>query len=98
MTASIDRTPTEVVQGAAIVAWFEQYQELADLMAEQAEDTEGDPTLDDAVREQLEVCVEMAAQVIPLLGRDVLAKLKGTPTAQPTALASDGTEYVKPPF
>lgn len=95
MTAVI---PTEAAVTGALMVWFEQYGELGDLMAEQAEDTEGDPTLDDAVRDQLENCVDLAAQVIALLGKHILDNAKGSPIDPATALADDGSEYVKPPF
>lgn len=85
---------------AALMGWFTEYGELSDLLAEEQED-DSDPTIGDAVRGQLENCVEMAAAVIAVLGKYVLATASADPAdpADPaTVRASDGAEYVKPPF
>lgn len=82
---------------AALMGWFTEYGELNDLLAEEQEQ-DGDPTIGDAVRDQLENCVEMAAAVIAVLGKYVLASASADPTDPATVRALDGAEYVKPPF
>jgi len=82
---------------AALMGWFNEYGELGDLLAEEQED-DSDPTIQDAVRGQLENCVEMAAAVIAVLGKHVLATASADPTDPATVRALDGAEYVKPPF
>jgi len=82
---------------AALMGWFAEYGELNDLLAEEQED-DTDPTIQDAVRGQLENCVEMAAAVIAVLGKHVLASASADPADPATVHALDGAEYVRPPF
>jgi len=83
---------------AVLLTWFAEYGELGDLCAEQAESTDDDPTLADAILDQMETCLGVASQVIALLGRHVLDAAGADPQEPVSVMAGDGSEYVKPPF
>lgn len=61
----------EIVQ-AALLAWFSEYGELGDLVADAAETGDDDPTVQEALWEQMGRCLDVANTVITLLGKQVL--------------------------
>lgn len=78
--------------GGAVLTFSDEYQQLADLMADR--DETDDPTVAEAVTEQALHCAEVARLTIHLLSSLILAR---DMLPQDAAERADGG-YVKPPF
>jgi hypothetical protein len=64
-------TPEQDLIEQALVVWFAEQDELNDRRADEAEAPD-DPATSEAVRDQLEVCMEVAAALINTMGRMIL--------------------------
>lgn len=74
----------------ALLAWFAAYGDLGDRLADAAENgDEDDPTVQENLWETMGYCLDLANNVIVLLGKQIIDNAK---TAEP------GTDTFVPPF